>query len=71
MSAQALAPIAYDTAGAAAAAGVSVDIIKRALRAGDLEARYPRVDGRTIAKPLITVDELRRWVTAGATERER
>lgn len=64
-----LAPVAYDTAGAAAAAGVSVDVIKRALRAGDIEARYPKVDGRTIAKPLIPADELRRWVEAGSTER--
>ena len=66
-----LAPIAYDTAGAAVAAGVSIDIIKRALRAGDLEARYPKVDGRTVAKPLITADELRRWIESGDTERPR
>lgn len=69
MSTLPAAPVSYDTAGAAAAAGVSVDIIKRALRAGDLEARYPTVGGRTIAKPLIPVDELRRWVEAGVTER--
>lgn len=64
-----IAPVSYDIPGAAAASGVSTDVIRRAIKAGDLAVRYPIVNGRAIAKPLIETDELRRWVTAGQTER--
>lgn len=64
-----VAPVSYDIPGAAAASGVSTDVIRRAVNAGDIEVRYPIVNGRAIAKPLIEVDELRRWVLAGRTER--
>ena len=51
--------------GAAAAVGVSVDVIRRAVNAGDLVASSVTVDGRKIAKPLIERDELVKWVQAG------
>ena len=64
-----IAPVSYDYAGAAAASGVSVDVLQKAVKAGDLAVRYPLISGRVIAKPLIEADELRRWVAAGKTER--
>lgn len=62
--------VSYSLTEAAAAVGVSKDIIQRAVRAGDLLVRYPRVDGKPISKPLVPADELQRWVAAGATERD-
>lgn len=53
--------IAYDVASAATATGVSQDVIRRAIPAGDIAATSPRVDGRQISKLLIPADELRRW----------
>jgi hypothetical protein len=57
----AVEPITYDVTSAAAATGVSTDVIRRAIRAGDLATRSPKVNGRQISKPLIPADELRRW----------
>jgi hypothetical protein len=65
-----IAPVSYDYAGASAATGYSVDVIGKAVKAGDLAVRYVVVDGRQLSKPVIEVDELRRWVAAGKTERE-
>jgi hypothetical protein len=65
-----IAPVSYDYAGASAATGFSPDIIQRAVKAGDIEAHYPVVSGRQLAKPVILADELRRWVAAGKTERK-
>jgi hypothetical protein len=64
-----IAPVSYDIPGAALAAGVSTDTIRRGINAGDIAVRYPVVDGRPIAKPLIEAAELARWVGAGKTER--
>ena len=64
-----MSAVSYSLEGAAAAAGVSKDVIQRAVRADDIAAHYPQVDGRAIAKPLIPADELRRWVESGPTER--
>jgi len=55
--------VSYDVQGAAAATGMSVDVIRRAIRTGDLTAHYPT------SKPLILADDLRAWVTAAPTER--
>lgn len=66
-----IAPVSYDYAGAAAATGYSYDVIARAVKAGDLVARYVTVAGRTLAKAVIEADELRRWVAAGKTERAK
>lgn len=54
-------PVAYTIADAARATSVSVDVIRRAIHAGDLVTTSPRVDGRPIAKTLIPADELTRW----------
>ncbi|CCH77754.1 hypothetical protein BN12_220032 [Nostocoides japonicum T1-X7] len=62
-------PISLDYNGASAATGYSADVIRRAVRAGDLIPRYVSVDGKTSTKPVIEYDELLRWVRAGATER--
>lgn len=69
MSAPLIAPVAFDYEGAAAATGLSRDVIARAVRAGDLKAHYPEVDGRQIAKPVIDADDLREWVRRGKTQR--
>lgn len=54
--------IAYSVKEAAEAIGLSEDTIKRAIRAGDLEAHTPRVEGRQIARQVIRVEELDRWI---------
>lgn len=59
--------ITYDVREAADATGVSMDVIRRAIRAGDLATRSPKINGRQIAKPLIPADELRRWALNEAT----
>lgn len=64
-------PVSYDFAGASAATGLSVDVLDRARKAGELEVRYVTVAGRTIAKPVIERDELARFVGAGKPERSR
>lgn len=63
-------PVSYDWAGAAAATGLSVDLIRRAYRAGDLTVRYPRIAGAQVRKPVIEYAELERWISAGDTERQ-
>ncbi len=69
MSEYVIEPVSYDYAGASAATGYSVDVIRRAVRAGDLVPRYAVVAGRQLTKPVIPRDELRAWIAAGATER--
>ena len=54
--------VAYNLQDAAAAAGVSVDTIRRAIRAGDLIANYPT------SRPVILRDELDAWLRATPTE---
>lgn len=54
--------IAYSVKEAAEAIGLSEDTIKRAIRAGDLEAHTPRVEGRQIARQVIRAEELDRWI---------
>lgn len=66
-----IAPVSYDYAGASAATGLSHDVIRQAVNAGELAVRYPVVNGRTLTKPVIEADELRRWVSAGKTERPK
>jgi hypothetical protein len=61
--------VSFDVFGAGAASGVSVDVIRRAVRAGDLPVHYPNVNGRQVNKPLILADDLRAWVERGKTER--
>ncbi|MGY4642817.1 hypothetical protein [Cellulomonas sp. URHB0016] len=58
-----LAVVSYSIDGAAAATGMSADVIRRAIRAGDIIAHYPT------SKPLILADELRAWVERAPTEK--
>lgn len=69
MSGVQIAPVSYDYAGAAAATGLSEDVLRRAVKAGDLTPRYVSVNGKQLSKPVIEADELRRFVAAGKTER--
>ena len=69
MSAVQITPVSYDYAGASAATGYSVDVIRRAVDAGDLEVRYVTVNGRVLTKPVIQREVLERWVAAGQMER--
>jgi len=62
--------LSYALEGAATAVGVSKDVIQRAIRAGDLEAHYPTIGGRPIAKPVLLASELEAWVRRGPTERQ-
>lgn len=64
-----MAAVSYSMAGAAAATGLSVDVIRRAVRAGDLATVYPKINGRTISKPLIRAADLDAWLAAASVER--
>lgn len=57
-------PISVDYHGAAEMTGHSVDVIRRAVRAGHLVPRYPT------AKPVLLVEDVRAWITSSPTERE-
>lgn len=59
-------PIAYTPKTAAEATGYSEDVIKRAIRSGDLKATRPTINGREVAKDSISAAELTRWL-AGAS----
>jgi excisionase family DNA binding protein len=59
----ALAPVSYTYQDAAAAVGVSVDVIRRAVRTGDLEAHYPT------SRPVILAADLKAWVESAPTTR--
>jgi hypothetical protein len=63
------APVSYSLEGAAAATGLSMKTISRAIHAGDLPVTYPRVNGRPLAKPVILAVALQEWVASGAPER--
>lgn len=62
-------PVSLDYTGASVATGASIDTIRRAVNAGDLEVHYPTVNGRAISKPLILTADLHAWVERGKTER--
>lgn len=57
--------LAYTRREAAAACGVSVDVIDKAIKAGDLRAVRPTIDGRKLATILIRQTELERWLAEG------
>lgn len=60
-----MTPLAYTPKTAAEATGLSIDVIKRAIRSGDLKATRPRIDGREVAKDSIAPVALERWLTGG------
>lgn len=64
-----MAAVSYSMAGAAAATGVSIDVIRRAMRAGDLPSVYPKINGQPISKPLIRAADLDAWLAAASMER--
>ena len=55
--------VSYSLREAAEATGVSIDTIRRAIRAGHLVARYPTSHG------VLFADELRAWIEDSPTER--
>lgn len=57
-------PISLDYADAATFTGHSVDVIRRAVRSGELTAHYPT------SKPVVLTDDLRAWVLRAPTERK-
>lgn len=57
--------LAYTRREAAAACGVSVDVIDKAIKAGDLRAVRPTINGRKLATILIRHTELERWLAEG------
>lgn len=61
--------LSYTVADAAETTGLSQDVIRRAIKAGDIAVIYPMVGGRTLAKPLIPRAELDAWFRNAATER--
>jgi hypothetical protein len=63
------APLAYSLTEAAQAVGISVELLKTKIRAGDINPRYVN------SKPVIPVTELQAWVDSlpleSRTERGR
>jgi hypothetical protein len=55
--------LAYDVSEAARVAGVSVDTLRRAMKKGDLSARYPT------SKPVILRTELEAWLLSTPSEK--
>lgn len=55
--------LAYTITEAAAAVGLSDDVIRAALRRGELTPAY-----LTGSKPVIEADELKRWIKSAPTE---
>jgi len=64
-----IAAVSYSIDTAAAATGLSRDVVQRAMRSGDLVVHYPDISGKQVSKPLILADDLRAWIAAGKTER--
>lgn len=56
-------PHSFEYHDAAAHVGVSVDVIRRAVRAGDLTPRYPT------SKPVIRAADLQAWIDRAPTEK--
>lgn len=61
----ATARLSFTLAEAAESTGYSIDVIRRAIRAGDILTVAPLVNGRTISRRMITYSELARWVESG------
>lgn len=57
--------ISYTYAEAADACGVSEDVIRRAVRNGDLAPHYPT------ARPVLLADDLREWIESSPTQRKK
>ena len=57
--------VSFNLQEAADSTGYSVDVLRRAIRAGDLATSAPRVNGRTITRRVIKADELERWIESG------
>lgn len=58
--------ITFNAAEAAEATGVSVDVIRRAVRAGDIATVTPLLNGKPMSKWLIPAAELARWAGVAA-----
>lgn len=55
--------LSYNVADAAAATGVSPDVIRRAVRNGDIPVHYPT------SRPVILRADLEAWLASTPTER--
>lgn len=58
-----MTPLAYNVQDAAAACGVSPDVIRRAIRSNDLPVKY------VTSRPLVLASDLKAWLEAAPTER--
>lgn len=57
--------LSFTFAEAAVSTGYSVDVIRRAVRAGDLASVAPIINGRNLSRPVIVAAELERWLNDG------
>ena len=57
--------IAHNRRQAAEVSGLSVDVIDKAIKAGNLRAVRPKVGDRKLATILIMHTELERWLAEG------
>lgn len=60
--------IAYSLPEAAEATGYSIDVIRRAINAGDLATVAGTINGRQVAKPVIRRADLEAWLTDRADD---
>lgn len=63
-------PITVNYAAAASITGYSIDMIKKAINAGDLPVVAGSVNGRPIDKPVIPYEALRAWANQAAPVRK-
>jgi len=54
--------LAYSLPEAAAVSGYSLDVIRRAIRAGDLRTVQPVVGGRQVARRRVLREDLLAWL---------
>lgn len=57
-----MSKLSYGLKEAATATGLSEDVLRRAVRAGELRTLTPTLEGRKITKILIPADALQEWL---------
>lgn len=55
--------LAFTINEAAEATGFSAETIRRAVQAGDLPARKPKINGKKVKRPVILASDIEAWLS--------
>lgn len=55
--------LAFTITEAAEATGFSADTIRRAVQAGDLPVRKPKINGKQVKRPVILASDIEAWLS--------